>query len=552
MPPSYTISPHHMSTDTMTHSSGIASRTRSMLMWIITAIVGLSFGVLFFLQPDTTDECWYKLSMLSYIKDPSLSTFFESVWNCCRHHYLYDNGRLANVVGAVLLLMPRWLSAIILGSAVAYCTALSARIAGIWRKSLPAYIALVFLWVFALPWNDKMLTLVFSYNYICGAALSLMLLAFTLSDKKMSVGAYFALALVTGLWHEGFSGPMLCAIAALAVVHRRYRNKRIVAIALGLALGITYLWLAPGTDCRNEFLHVGFGNGLRDLRLGWYYGVVCYASIAIILLRSFSRRSRHTFASSPTLIAMLVTMLAAWGVWRYFMFGPRTAFACTVFAIVLFVALTAGRLRLRRQRRHHSAIRRYAIVTISLACCAIIAGNITASIIGVANVRKCCRIMAEQYSKDPDRDIYIPLKMPWQLSPWTFGKVETQGFLHKLTYTFYRAYYYDLHATVGVPRPVPIGLKGFTPNKAKEIGIGAYKAYIFGHVIVFDTLDCVFSCPLIAYHFGDKISEYPNLVIPFFGADGKEYVYVVPNGCINEALLYGGPTAVELIPPHDN
>ena len=534
--------------NTITRPNNTASKRSATAIWIITAIVGIIFGVLYFLQPDTNDECWYKLSMIPYLKEPSFSAFFESVWNCCKHHYLYDNGRFANVVGTVMLLLPRWISAVILGGAVAYCMALSARLAGIWRKGVPAYVVLIFLWVFAMPWNDKMLTLIFSYNYICGAALSLLLIAITLRAKKMSIIASFALALITGLWHEGFAGPLLCAIAALAMVHRRYRSKRIAAIILGLALGITYLWLAPGTDCRVARYPSGFGSGLREPFIGWYYGVICYATLAFAILRVFVRRHRHAMASSPLFIAMLVAMLGAWGVWRYFMGGARTAIGCTAYAIVLLMALTAGRLSGRHVQGTPSSVRRYAIAAATMTLAALMAVNLTATIIGVANVRDCSRIMTERYSQSPAEDIYIPLKMPWQSSPWTLGKVDNLGFLTKLSYTYYKAYYYDVHGPVSEPRPVPIGLKGFTPAKAKEIGTGAYKAYYYGHVIVIDAPGYACTLNSIVYHFKDKKSQYQNYLMPFRGADGKEYTYVAPYGCYKEAMLYGEPTDVELIP----
>ena len=54
--------------------------------------------------------------------------------------------------------------------------------------------------------------------------------------------------------------------------------------------------------------------------------------------------------------------------------------------------------------------------------------------------------------------------------------------------------------------------------------------------------------PKIVYHFKDKKSQYQNYLMPFRGADGKEYTYVAPYGCYKEAMLYGEPTDVELIP----
>ncbi len=535
-----------MTDRTMTPTHNTASHTRANIMWIITALIGIVFGVLYFLLPDTNDEYWFKTPMLPYIKEPSLSAFFESVWDCCHIHYLYDNGRLANVVGAVMLLLPRWLSAVLLGGSVAYSMVLSARIAGIWRKSVPAYIALVFLWVFALPWNDKMLTLIFSYNYVCGAALSLLLIAITLRAKKMSIIASFALALITGLWHEGFSGPLLCAIAALAVTHRRYRTKRIGAMLLGLALGIAYLWQAPGTDCR--FSGIPFCSGVRNLVSGWYYGIVCYASIVIVLIRVFARRSRSLLVSSPTFITMLIAMIAAWGVWRVFMGGARITFTCSAFSLVLFLALTAGRLRVRRQPRHHTAFRRYAIAAGAASCCALIAVNLTASIISAAKARECSRMMIEQYRLTPDDDIYIPIKMPWQMSIWTFGKIDALWFISATTTGYYKQYFYGSEAQVSELRPVPCGLQGFAPAKAEEIGKGAYKAYLYGHVVVFEAPEHAYTLNDILINFGGKKACYQLYLMPFRGADGKEYTYVSPYGCYKEAMLYGEPTDVELIP----
>ena len=43
--------------NTITRPNNTASKRSTTAIWIITAIVGIIFGVLYFLQPDTNDEC---------------------------------------------------------------------------------------------------------------------------------------------------------------------------------------------------------------------------------------------------------------------------------------------------------------------------------------------------------------------------------------------------------------------------------------------------------------------------------------------------------------
>ena len=509
--------------------------------WGITTVLAAVYAAMYYLHPHCYDECWYKDSMLSYVFAPTPRHFCESVWRCWVDHYESDNCRLANIIGAPLLLMPKWLSSALLGAAVGYSTMCAARLAGIWRRNLTAYFTLLFLWVIALPWNDVMLSTIFGMNYTMGIAVTLAAMAVFINSTKCSLAAACAIALVAGAWHEGFSAPLLCGLLTMAVFYRRYRTKRHIAIIIAIAIGITVICLAPGPWLRAHQMN-NLGYFLKHPFAGAYYGAICYIAAGLYIISC--RRISHKRAAIP--LGLFTSMIAAWVVWRIFYGLPRTIYVCTAFAIVLLTALLWGRYKIGLRILHFPSAARMAFC---ISITAIIAMHFGACIAELTNLKRCDDIQRRDYPSAAHigSNIYIPLRMPWDISLMTLGRVTYFNYMrpgvseHIYSVNTGGGKLTDINAA---PYITPEALRGFTPERATRYECNT-PAYLYHGVIVLAYSDAhVYG---IEATFGNAKCNYYYVIRPFTGADGQRYLYIVPQGGFKEALLYRRvPDAIRL------
>lgn len=100
-------------------------------------------------------------------------------------------------------------------------------------------------------------------------------------------------SMIAGIWHEGFSVPLLAGfVVALPFMDFRRRKTTVYAI-IGLAIGALLLWLSPGMRSRlsgtsggllQHFADFGYWMGYADL-------FVLYISVAILAIAAFRRKT---------------------------------------------------------------------------------------------------------------------------------------------------------------------------------------------------------------------------------------------------------------------
>lgn len=155
-----------------------------------------------------------------------------------------NNGRLANVIAVVLLLFPKWVGS---GAALicfAASVMLSLRMAGIdWKRS-PLVPLAIALFMFALPWRDRMGALDYQLNYLVSSFLAILLFYYLFYRKRRRMIPAFLIALLCGAWHEGISAPALCGILCVAAVSGRWRDRCVWTAVAGLSFGLLWLFLA--------------------------------------------------------------------------------------------------------------------------------------------------------------------------------------------------------------------------------------------------------------------------------------------------------------------
>ncbi|MGM9861899.1 MAG: hypothetical protein ACI30W_04815, partial [Muribaculaceae bacterium] len=213
---------------------------------------------------------------------------------------------------------------------------------------------------------------------------------------------------------------------------------------------------------------------------------------------------------------------------------------------VLLTALLWGRYKIKLPICHCPAAARIAIC---VSITTIIAMHLGACITELTNLKRCDDIQRRDYpaAEHIGSNIYIPIHMPWDISPLTLGRV---------TYFHYMRLRVSEHiysANTGgckladldsAPYITPEALRGFTPERASKYDCDT-PAYLYHNVIVLTCDDSLIDG--IELSFGNAKYNYYCVLRPFVGADGNRYHYVVPQGGFKESLIYrSAPSAIKL------
>lgn len=191
------------------------------------------YAVFSYLCPTMVDDLmfWCKyLDANGGCPNPSFfgyCTYVKDLW-------LYENGRLANMLCApVVLWVPRAVWAILLSAVICMVFLLSARLVnGNWHFSP---VSLMCVWIggiLFLPWRDYSSLMLTDYalNYFPSTLLTLgTILAASNTDNhikyKTSYPAVLLMGVFAGIFHEGFSLPLIAGLTTVAVM-RRFRMPR--------------------------------------------------------------------------------------------------------------------------------------------------------------------------------------------------------------------------------------------------------------------------------------------------------------------------------------
>lgn len=304
------------------------SSRRQTLILVVTATAMFAVYSLFawFIPVSIDDYAFMRYYLEANGGDPDfswsgLTGYFSTVWNV-------ENGRLANYLCApVLLWIPHWLRAILLGLVISSTFILSARLASSKERLTPAM--LVFVWALMamfMPWRDISSLMVADYalNYFLSGLFLVLTLtaAVRLEDSKMGRSLYIAAliaAFCAGLCHECFGLPLIAAMAIVALLNLFSMPVRWWGLFAAVVAGTAFCLSSPAIWSRlfsssslkiYDFIHV--------CRLLAYSGFIfSFTSFVIIcaLLFKQGRRCLNRIFSSPAsrylgLIALFSAIIA--------------------------------------------------------------------------------------------------------------------------------------------------------------------------------------------------------------------------------------------------
>ncbi|MCM1068065.1 MAG: hypothetical protein NC418_10890 [Muribaculaceae bacterium] len=485
-----------------------------------TILISGLYALMFYLQPPMMDDGWFESYSSDFIANPSFSTFINCLTDSVIFRINEDNGRIVNLLGNFLVIIPKPILGILLGACVGLTLYFGAILSKSWKNSLPAFTLLSLSLAYVLPWFDGMFTTMHALNYVLPSAISFATIILFLSDKIRNKPLSFILFFIIGTFHEAFSAALIGGIIGVVITVPRYRSARSIAMILGLLAAIIYLGSIPGASRRGNGM---FGiAGLWQLSLGIVTATPYYVFVIVTLLCMFFRKMRKRLFS-PTLAFLFGGALAGWLVWRCFMSDYRIPWI-----MLLFTAPGLAYLFSKLLPSLKSSIS----TSVALLILILIIIQSTVSVVWFYKMKREVMLAINTTTQSPDKSgIFLPIHTSDTAPIYLLGKPT-----------------FDVYLTPGYPfdRIVPEALKDFSPQKARRLS-GNVEAYYYKDYIVLKIPDSSiekWNCTV--YFDGKPVSTVGNQAL-FYCSDG-EYSYFLPIYITMPRHLYT-ITGIDIISP---
>lgn len=343
-------------------------RHKVLLYWMPLILLGIIYMLCFWFYPYLNDDLEFREPMAAYIADGTSTSFFDGWGYSVCDRYMHDNGRLPQLVGSLMVVMPKVLMSLIMAVCMVLAVFMTAKAAGVWCRSaaLTAFAALC--WVVLFPWADYMFGIMFYMNYIPASAW--LLFAFWLfADLRFKgVTIPFLVGLVLGSMHEIYAGTMFCGAMFVLVLFKRYRTRANIVFVVAVALGLLYLVFAPGTASRQHgaTLFEGFVHPLKSA----VYGILFYCNCIVFVIALSVRRWRCRM-QMPKIAMLMVMSVVAWLLWRTFFTGLRVSWCMDVVSLTALVYMLGicPALTKNDARQTSSAVLFWAVAIVAISVC---------------------------------------------------------------------------------------------------------------------------------------------------------------------------------------
>ncbi|MCM1068066.1 MAG: DUF6056 family protein [Muribaculaceae bacterium] len=306
--------------------------------WKYTLILSLLFAIfslMYYLHPYLNDDLWFREPMADFLNTHSLDDLMHGWKESILMHIGCDNGRIAQLLGSVLVILPKWLISTLLSACICICIYISAKLAGVWTENYLLFSVLVLCWVYVMPWPDFMFGIMYSANYI-PSAVFLLLSFYLFIHQRLTLVTAILLGLVTSCCHEAFGCALIGGICSVVILFRNYRTANNFALIASALAGIAYLYFLPGTGVRfnGQNIFIGFIN----FKTSAAYGILLYAYISLLILALIVKSWRNNL-NAPYIVGITVISVLGWCLWRTFMSGLRLTWCMNVVSLVGIIYL---------------------------------------------------------------------------------------------------------------------------------------------------------------------------------------------------------------------
>ena len=390
---------------------GNIGKTR-LLNTLMIVLYCIGMGFMFIGIPKVMDDYWYInqlrpwfLSQGIFYPEDGGNIFageglwegIKGVWTC---HVLGDNVRLGNIMAPLFLIFPKWVGGGVSVLCLFYVMVGTFRLAGVdWRRSALVPLGIV-LFMWCLPWFQNMAVLDYQMNYLRASALAVFLLNILERRRLSKIGlvGLFLLSVITGMWHEGISAPVLSGLVFLTIFYRSCRTRDFMVAEIGLLIGFSLLWLSPGMRDR---LVGQRGFNMTISEMGWVVvtGSLLLVDIIIYVYEAIKRGWRNVL-SDRYMNFVLVSGIASLTIVVRTGIALRDGWWCMLVSILGFLRLLQTYHGVYWQNYRRSNL----LITVPLLAVVYLQCGITAYL--SLEFRKLHRQYIEAYLSKPDETVF--------------------------------------------------------------------------------------------------------------------------------------------------
>ncbi|MCM1224723.1 MAG: DUF6056 family protein, partial [Lachnospiraceae bacterium] len=201
-------------------------------------------------MPSYMDDLWYGRYLRQAPPGYTDMSYGEALLNTLFHALTHDNARMANIVHILFCTLPKWIGSAITAILWGSACALSFRLLQTSALRTPLVCASLLLWSLFMPWYDHMGAQAFHCNYLISTffgAIYLCEFIKTPPQSKIKPFVIISFGFVSGIWHEGFTIPILAMALCLYFSNVKLRTHRQLYLIAGLAAGLFWFMAWPCT-----------------------------------------------------------------------------------------------------------------------------------------------------------------------------------------------------------------------------------------------------------------------------------------------------------------
>lgn len=221
-------------------------------------VIAIVYTLFSYLTPYQWDDLRFLGMYLDY-NGGDYSFNFSAFIDTCVDVRLTDNGRLANILDILIVtFVPKWVFSICTGLVTAGMYWFLTKLVMIVTNRMHGFsdfMVLTAIWsisMVAFPWRDSIMIPDFSLNYLYSTFFSLWIIYVANGcennrrSNALKTAGLCIVALIAGMFHEGFSAPVLGGLGVYALLKRFHLPLSWWIIVCAYALGTIFVLSSPG------------------------------------------------------------------------------------------------------------------------------------------------------------------------------------------------------------------------------------------------------------------------------------------------------------------
>lgn len=489
------------------------NRTNIIIFWAIFAFVTASFAFIFLNFPMTYDDWWYwgKLNDTG-VDENGHHTLWLGIKDTMNFQWYFDNTRISNYIGILMLLLPRWIPMSIVSICFAIGLWLMTRVSDIRAGQVGKLVLLCLLLVFTIMWQEGMFCQMYAFNYICVMPVFFGGIYLFIRERETKLFWMFLLGLLLGMCHESYAITGLIGLSIILILKVKKATKGRVALLAGLVLGLLWLIIPPAMAYKSSLID---GAHIKTSRLVYLSVTVLFEVIWIVSL--FFKRSRQLALSPlPLLTAVSIPILTYM---VYVSTHVRAAFpGFLLCACCLVIYFSFWWPKTFNDKTYVSLIFCFSGIIILVV-------HLTAVCIETVRIRPIIENATNQYviHHDSDGAVYADMRYPWETSMLTLGRPD-------INFANPREWHFKfMHFVIGNDRPmaVPPILKNYKSDEGEMLGGDSYVRLWNNYLVSSNLADSAETWAKIRYGKIEGVSPLNTVV--FENYDGEKFVYIVPD-----------------------